>query len=130
MDARGRSRYEALLKERRKERTDAGPVPIEPNRTDTNSVGVPDEDAQALSEMLQTLASNRNRDAAREVGEIDRALRKLRDEPDDFGLCEDCGDEIDKKRLDLRPWAAFCAECQANQDPKRNIGRKNLTDYK
>ena len=66
----------------------------------TSAVGVPDEDAQALSEMLQTLASTRNRDNAREVGgDRPRARGSCATTPDDFGVCEDCGDEIADKRL-------------------------------
>ena len=130
MDARARKRFAELLRQRRQERVAAGPVPIEPNRTDDTAVGVPDEDAQALSEMLQAVASSRNRDAAREVAEIDRALRKLRDEPEEFGVCEDCGDDIGAKRLELKPWAVFCAECQSAQDPKRNQSRKSTTDFR
>jgi len=130
MTGRQRARWERLLRERRAERVAAGPAKIEPNRTDSNAVGVPDEDAQALSEMLQTLASTRNRDGARELSLIDRALAKLRDRPDDFGLCEDCEEEIPDKRLAVMPWAALCAECQAKADPRRNQSRKGLTDYK
>src|SRR5262249_8767385 len=107
-----------------------GPQKIEPNRKDASTVGVSDEDEQALSEMLQTLASARNQGSARELGEIDRALRKLRDEPEEFGVCEDCGDDIAEKRLTVMPFARFCAECQAAADPKRNVARKSVTDYK
>ena len=121
----------ATLREQRRDKLLAdGPAKIEPNRKDPTTVGVADEDEQALSEMLQTLASARNRDTARELAEIDRALRKLRDEPDEFGLCEDCGDEIPDKRLQLLPSARYCAECQSRLDPKRNVARKKLTDYR
>ena len=125
-----RRSFEKLLVARRDKLVADGPAKIEPNRTDPTSVGVADEDAQALSEMLQTLASSRNRDSARELGEIDRALRKLRDEPDEFGVCEDCGDDIPAKRLEVMPFARFCAECQTAADPKRNVARKSVTDYK
>ena len=128
-EAKRRS-FEKLLHARRDKLLADGPAKIEPNRTDPTSIGVADEDAQALSEMLQTLASTRNRDSARELAEIDRALRKLRDEPDEFGVCEDCGDDIPEKRLGVMPFARFCAECQAAADPKRNVARKSVTDYK
>ena len=128
-EAKRRS-FETLLHARRDKLIADGPAKIEPNRTDETAVGVPDEDAQALSEMLQTLASTRNRDSARELGEIDRALRKLRSEPDEFGVCEDCGDEIADKRLQVMPFARFCAECQAAANPKRNVARKSVTDFK
>ena len=122
--------FEAMLRERRDKIIAEGPQKIEPNRKDEADVGVADEDAQALSEMLQTLASTRNREGAREVAEIDRALRKLKDTPDEFGVCEDCGDDIAEKRLGVMPFARFCAECQAANDPKRNVARKSVTDYK
>ena len=107
-----------------------GPAKIEPNRTDSTSVGVPDEDAQALSEMMQTLASQRNKKQADLLKQIDHALRKLESDPDMVGLCEDCEEEIPEKRLKLMPYATLCAECQSKQDPKRGQSRKNLTDYK
>jgi DnaK suppressor protein len=128
-EAKRRS-FESLLHARRDKLVAEGPQKIEPNRKDPSAVGVADEDEQALSEMLQTLASTRNQGSARELGEIDRALRKLRDDPDEFGVCEDCGDDIPEKRLTLMPFARFCAECQAVADPKRNVARKSVTDYK
>ena len=125
-----KARWEKLLLERREALVTAGPAPIEPNRKDAATVGVADEDEQALSEMLQALASARNKDSARELAEIDRALRKLRQSPDDFGQCEDCGDDIPEKRLQLMPHARFCAECQGKLDPKRNQARSKITDYR
>jgi len=130
MEEAKRQAFATQLHERRAKLIAEGPARIEPNRTDETSVGVADEDAQALSEMLQTLASNRNRDTARELARIDRALAKLRDDPEAFGVCEDCGDDIPDKRLHVMPWAALCAECQAAADPKRNVARTKVTDYK
>jgi DnaK suppressor protein len=125
-----KSRWEKLLIARREAIVTAGPAPIEPNRTDAATVGVADEDAQALSEMMQALASARNKDSARELAEIDRALRKLQQSPDEFGQCEDCGDDIPEKRLLLMPHARYCAECQGKLDPKRNQARTKITDYR
>ncbi len=115
-----------------KARTDAradGPAKIEPNRKDPIAVGVPDEDEQALSEMMQTLASTRNKKQAELLAQITRALRKLDTAPDDFGLCEDCEEAIPAKRLQALPYATLCTECQSKQDPRRNQSRKGLTDY-
>jgi DnaK suppressor protein len=125
-----RTQWEALLRARRDELVAEGPAPIEPNRKDASSVGVADEDEQALSEMLQTLASTRNREHAARLQEIDRALAKLHNSPEYFGECEDCGDEIPEKRLGVMPWARYCAECQARVDPRRNVARTKLTDYR
>jgi DnaK suppressor protein len=130
MEPRGRSRLEERLRARRDELVTQGPQKIEPNRKDTATSGVADDDEQALSEMMQSLASSRNRDSAATIAAIDRALRKLRDAPEDFGTCEDCGDEISPRRLEVMPWAALCTECQSKNDPTRNVGRRKLTDFR
>jgi len=107
----------------------AGPQKIEPTRKDDATVGVPDEDEQALTEMLQILASTQNRKHSEELGLIDRALRKLTEAPDDYGLCEECDEEIAPRRLELMPYATLCTECQTAKDPRRGRTRKSLTDY-
>jgi DnaK suppressor protein len=107
-----------------------GPARIEPNRRDPATAGVPDEDAQALSEMMQVLASKRNEGQAALVRQIDRALAKLADTPEDYGLCEECEEEIAPARLALVPYATLCVACQARRDPRRGASRKNLTDFR
>ena len=106
-----------------------GPSKIEPNRRDVNAVGVADEDEQALSEMMQTLASQRNKKQAEILKLIARALQRIDSHPDLVGLCEDCEEEIAAARLKLMPYATLCAGCQSKRDPKRGQARKNLTDY-
>ena len=79
---------------------------------------------------MQTLASQQNRRQSELLIQIDRALARLDREPEMVGLCEECEEEIDERRLTLRPYVTLCAECQANHDPKRNQGRKGLTDFR
>jgi DnaK suppressor protein len=124
------ARLKKLLVELRAQTLAEGPSKIEPNRKDVSAVGVADEDEQALSEMMQTLASQRNKKQAEIVQQIDRALRRLAEDPEMVGLCEECEEEIPDKRLELMPYASLCAECQAKKDPKRGQSRKGLTDYK
>lgn len=129
MTPRQRSSLEKQVRKLRDDAVKAGPQKIEPNRTDDTSSGIADEDAQALSEMLQSISSARNKGQAALLARIDRALRKLRDAPDDYGLCEECEEEIPLKRLQLMPHATLCAECQSKADPRRNLGRRKITDY-
>jgi DnaK suppressor protein len=130
MTPRQRAKHRATLERLRSELVRSGPARIEPNRTDPVSTGVSDEDAQALSEMMQVLASQRNRGQAELVAKIDRALRKLTDAPEDYGLCEECEEEIAAKRLALLPYAAYCPACQSKRDPARGGVRKKITDYR
>ena len=129
MTPKQREAFRAALVALRDETLAAGPQKIEPNRKDAAQVGVADEDEQALGEMLQTLASKRNEQQARLLAQIARALRKLAEAPDDYGLCEDCEEEIPDKRLKLLPHVALCADCQAKRDPRRGRTRKSITDY-
>ena len=129
MIPKARAAHQLALERLRAQLLQTGPAKIEPNRTDPATAGVSDEDAQALSEMLQVLASQRNRGQAVLLGRIGRALRKLADAPGDYGVCEDCEEKIAPKRLALMPYAALCPACQAKAEPKRNAPRRKITDY-
>ncbi len=130
MTSRERDGYKKLLEKLRREALAQGPARVEPNRRDAAEVGVADEDAQALSEMLQAISSQRNREQAGRVARIDRALRRLADQPDEYGVCEECGEEIARGRLSAMPEATLCAECQAARDPRRGGTRRKVTDYR
>lgn len=45
---------------------------------------------------------------------IDEALRRI--EKNDFGICQMCGKNISKKRLDAVPWSPYCIECQEKSE--------------
>jgi len=103
---------------------------VEPNRTDGARTGG-DEDEQPLNEMLQSIASNRNRIAGALKKRSERALAKLKDAPGDFGLCEECGDPIAPRRLAAMPFAEYCITCQSELDEDRGPStRRKLTDYR
>jgi DnaK suppressor protein len=130
MNPTKRAALRRALEQLRAELVATGPAKIEPNRKDAATTGVSDEDAQALSEMLQVLASQRNRGQAELVARVDRALSKLANAPDDFGLCEDCEEEIDPRRLAAMPYASRCPACQAKIEPRLGGTRKKITDYR
>lgn len=124
-----RKQFQKLLLQLRDELSGKGLQRIEPNRTDATDVGS-DEDEQPLNEMMQSIASSRNRNAAQVLVKIDKALRRLAEEPDDFGLCELCDEEILLGRLKAMPYAELCTDCQSKRDaPKGGPTRKKLTDY-
>ncbi len=45
---------------------------------------------------------------------IQEAIVRLSD--GDFGECQNCGQDIQPKRLDAIPWAAYCIRCQELQE--------------
>ncbi|MCA9712375.1 MAG: TraR/DksA family transcriptional regulator [Myxococcales bacterium] len=130
MDVRTNARLRQRLLEVREELRREGAVEIEPIKDDpTKKI---DEDAAPLAEMGQVIASNRNRERARQLQEIAAALQRLEEEPEDFGHCESCDEPIPARRLELRPWARLCITCQSEREADDHPGgsRKNLTDYR
>jgi RNA polymerase-binding transcription factor len=91
----------------------------------------PDDDAAPHEEMSQVIASNRNRARTEELREIEAALERLADDPDGFGVCEACEEEIPARRLELRPWVRLCIDCQEADEREHAPGaRKHITDYR
>lgn len=89
-----------------------------------------DEDAAPLREMGQAIASARNRERASRLVQIDDALSRILDDPDSFGLCDTCGEEIPPRRLALLPWARLCVDCQSRREAKGAAVRRKVTDYR
>lgn len=56
---------------------------------------------------------------AREVGMVDAALARMRE--DTYGECIECGDDIEEKRLMALPTAARCMTCQEAREPARGM---------
>lgn len=122
----------ALLLKRRSELLAGGDVPVEFGPSD-DVVVRPDEDAAPLAEMTQVIASNRNRARTAALAAIDGALRRMADDPEEFGLCEACDEPIAAPRLLLVPEATLCATCQREDEQNnktRGRSRRHLTDYR
>lgn len=99
---------------------DIGPVP-----------SAADEDEAPFREMDQSIASSRNRARAEQLARIAHARQRLEEDPESFGLCEVCGEEIPPRRLELLPFARRCVGCQSESDTRRSGPvRKKVTDYR
>ena len=59
--------------------------------------------------------------------DIAEAFRKLQN--DSYGLCEECGNEIDIKRLEVNPLARYCIECKTRKEQIEKI-QKEETRFK
>ena len=70
-----------------------------------------------------SMESNRNsmlriRDRERKlIFKIQEALQRL--DVGDYGICEECGEEIGIERLKARPVTTLCIECKSNQESKK-----------
>src|SRR5439155_22876049 len=103
MTAAQRAQIQKLLLELARDLAKRAAQKIEPNRQSEAEVGG-DQDEQPLNEMLQSIALNRNKTDAAISRRVDRAIARLRDEPESFGECEVCGEEIGLPRLRAMPF--------------------------
>jgi DnaK suppressor protein len=61
-------------------------------------------------EFLMSLSSMKRE----QILAIEDALRRIRS--GEYGVCQECGVEIGKKRLTAVPWAQFCLKCREQKD--------------
>ncbi|HWP85539.1 MAG TPA: TraR/DksA C4-type zinc finger protein [Terriglobia bacterium] len=50
--------------------------------------------------------------------EIEEALDRMREGT--YGVCQDCGLPVSKKRLEAVPWARYCVSCQERRQTGNN----------
>jgi len=129
VDAKALQRLRAALEAQRDALLAEGDLDVD-RETENPVASKVDEDSAPLEEMNQVIASNRNRERARRLAQVDDALARMREDPDDFGLCEACDEPIGAKRLELMPWSTLCIDCQSERETDRSSGRRHLTDFK
>jgi RNA polymerase-binding transcription factor len=113
--------FRTLLNQRVNElRTEAGKT-VEDMDEDEN---FPDPSDRA------TMESNRNsvlriRDRERKlIFKIQEALQRLDD--GEFGICEECGQEISIERLKARPVTTLCIECKSSQEIQEKKNKRAM----
>jgi DnaK suppressor protein len=123
------ARWKTKLLDVRAEILREGDIEIEPVRKDPADLKQ-DDDGAPLTEMSQVIASKRNRSRAEVLARVQKALDRLENDPDMFGLCAECEEPIGK-RLDVMPYVEMCVECQGARDgAAKPGGRRHLTDFK
>lgn len=124
------TRLRQLLLQRRDALVREGDMELTPEAGDDDTARKPDEDAAPLAEMNQVIASNRNRARALQLEQIAEALARIEDDPEDIGACDECGEAIPDRRLELMPWVRLCIACQEARERDASSGRRrHVTDY-
>lgn len=81
----------------------------------------PEEDGTDAFMRLQTLEQVSSQQQL--VTNIDESLRAI--EKGTYGVCDTCGDLINKPRLSVLPFAKNCIKCQSELErPSRSVGRR------
>ena len=53
------------------------------------------------------------------LGKIEHALKKM--DGGEYGLCEECDEQISLKRLQARPEAQLCIQCKEAQEKEEAV---------
>jgi len=69
----------------------------------------PEFEEGAQSEHEQDMLAQMSETQRREIAQIDAAIARI--DAGEFGMCKDCGAEIDPRRLAAVPYALLCTEC-------------------
>ena len=65
------------------------------------------------SEVVDALGN----EARLEISKISEALRRM--DSDEYGICDECGSDIDKGRLAAHPYARKCIDCARFDEHRR-----------
>ena len=76
----------------------------------------------AADETAATLDGINAEHAAHELEQVLAARRRLHDGT--YGVCEDCGDEIQPQRLEALPATPYCTACQADRERPQRAHRR------
>jgi DnaK suppressor protein len=82
--------------------------------TNPNPDHLNDEVDVATEESHQTLSLRLRDRESMLLNKIEKTLDRI--DEDDFGCCEDCGNDIGLKRLLARPVATLCIACKEEQE--------------
>jgi DnaK suppressor protein len=53
------------------------------------------------------------------IMKVKEALQRIED--GEFGICEDCGEPIDMKRLEARPVTTLCLDCKVQREREEKL---------
>jgi DnaK suppressor protein len=81
-----------------------------------DEVGPGDDVDIASTEIAQTALQKLGNREQKHLAKIDYALEKI--ESGEYGVCEECGEEIAPARLEARPITLFCIDCKTLQEQK------------
>ncbi len=65
------------------------------------------------SEVVDALGN----EAREEIAKINEAIRRM--DKDEYGICDECGSEIDEGRLEAHPYARKCIDCARFAEHRR-----------
>lgn len=113
MNKKDLKRFRELLLEKKKEILDLADVSKEEG-LGYSTEDLPDDIDLAASETNQYLNLRLRDRELTLLKKIDKTIEKM--DKGEFGVCEECGEAIEIKRLEARPIADLCIRCKEEQE--------------
>jgi len=117
-------RYRTLLTQQLTTLLDHNEGTVEQLELETKAHADPNDRASAESGSSFDLRL-RDRDRTRST-KIREALQRI--DEGTFGICEDCGQRIDDRRLSARPVTSQCIECKEDQERRERREKNQLPE--
>jgi DnaK suppressor protein len=74
--------------------------------------GVPDIGDMSSVTYSRDVLFNLSETQKQRIYDIDAALERI--EAGEYGICMECGEEIDPRRMQVRPFSRYCIECKTD----------------
>ncbi|MGH7197797.1 MAG: TraR/DksA family transcriptional regulator [Candidatus Omnitrophota bacterium] len=87
---------------------------------------IPDLMDLATTDLNQRLSIEIKERERNLLGKIEHALERIED--GSFGVCEECGGEINIKRIEARPVTTMCIKCKEEQEEREKRERLSRPD--
>lgn len=123
LSAKSRKQLGKILEDMRNELVNEVRVQIERSRERDYEGDLAD---YATSDMIAGYAHMFGERLQQRLLMIDDALEAIED--GDYGLCEECDEPINEKRLELMPFARFCVRCQSELERQAKMRGETFTD--
>jgi RNA polymerase-binding transcription factor DksA len=95
------------------EKTFAGTLQNSDGDLSSYSFHMADQGTDAMEREKEFLFASKE---GRYLWHVNEALRRLYKAPEEFGKCQECGNEISFERLDALPHARLCIKCKAKEE--------------
>lgn len=85
----------------------------------------PEFEEGAQSEHEQYTLTRLSENQRREIAQIDAAIARI--DADEYGICRECEQEIDPRRLKALPYALLCTDCATREERNTSFAQEPPT---
>ncbi|KJR41519.1 transcriptional regulator, TraR/DksA family [Candidatus Magnetoovum chiemensis] len=82
-----------------------------------------DDGDLSILELTEEIVLQKLQQHKQKLDKIDEALQKIKNGT--YGICEECGTQINEGRLKVLPYAVYCVECKERIEKLEAIEREN-----